>query len=92
MKQITDLSDKLRPIYEYEIGRGNRVERVDRPAGSKCPLAIIFALPLDIQGFVRAHGLPNGVKTWSNRDQHYPLEDGYLCEETKHAIAGPATR
>jgi len=90
MKQAADLCDSLRPVFEYEIGRGNCVERVDRPAGTKCPLAVVFAMPLDIDGFMRTHELPHGVRTWANRDQHYPLEDGYTCEKTNHAIAGPA--
>ena len=87
---ITDLSEKLRPIFEYEVGRGNKVERVDRPAGSNCPLAVIFARPLDVEGFVHSKGLPSGVRTWENQDRHYPLEQGYVCDDTHQAIAGPA--
>lgn len=90
MTLVTHLSSNLRPIFDYEIGRGNSVERIDRPAGTKCPLAVIFSKPLDIEGFARVHGLPQSVSTWSNRDKHYPLEDGYVCEETRHALAGPA--
>ena len=89
MKQIPDLSDALKKIYDYEIARGNEVERIDRPAGSDCPLAVIFRSPLDISGFVSIYGLPSGVKTWENRDRHYPLEKGYVCEGTRHALAGP---
>lgn len=89
MKPIPDLSKKLQPIVDFEIGRGNRVERVDRPAGSNCPLAIIFVYPLDISGYTERHGLPKGVRTWENKDRHYPLEVGYFCEETHHAISGP---
>lgn len=90
MKKIPDLSDNLRPIFDYEIRRGNSVERIDRPAGTNCPLAVIFSKPLDIQGFTRTYGLPPSVSTWSNRDKHYPMEDGYLCEKTRHVLAGPA--
>lgn len=89
MNQVRDLSEALKKIYEYEIGRGNQIERVDRPAGSNCPLAIIFRAPLDVSGFVIAYGMPTGVKTWENRDSHYPLEKGYVCESTHHALAGP---
>ena len=90
MKPVPDLSVNLQPIFEYEIGRGNSVERIDRPAGTNCPLAVIFARPLDIEGFTRTHRLPQTVNTWANRDKHYPLEDGYVCEKTRHALAGPA--
>jgi hypothetical protein len=90
MNTVPDLSDNLRPIFDYEIGRGNSVKRIDRPAGTNCPLAVIFARPLDIDGFTRAHGLPQSVSTWSNRDKHYPIEDGYVCEKTRHVLAGPA--
>ena len=89
MNQIFDLSNTLKGIYDYEIGRGNRVERVDRPAGSNCPLAVIFHAPFDVSGFVTIYGLPDGVKTWENRDRHYPLEKGYVCERTGHALAAP---
>ena len=92
MKTISDLSEKLRPICEFEIRRGNQIERVDRPAGSNCPLAIIFAEPLDIAGYVKQHGLPKDVDTWENLDSHYPIEAGYFCERTHHAIAGPTER
>lgn len=88
---ISDLSSSLRAIYDYEISRGNSVERIDRPAGSNCPLAVIFAAPLDIRGFIDAKGLPANVTTWENRDRHYPLEKGYLCETTRHALAGPTS-
>lgn len=89
MYQINGLSKELQPIYDYEISRGNQVERLDRPAGSNCPLAIIFRKPLDVQGFINIHGLPINVKTWENNDRHYPLEKGYICELTRQALAGP---
>lgn len=89
MNPIPDLSEALQPIYDYEISHGNSVERIDRPAGSNCPLAVIFVAPLDISGFASAHGLPKDIKTWENRDRHYPLEQGYVCELTRHALAGP---
>lgn len=92
MKAIPDLSENLKPIFDFEIGRGNHVERVDRPAGSSCPLAVVFETPLDIPGYIERHGLPNGVRTWENKDRHYPVEAGYVCEETRHAISGPIER
>lgn len=89
MDKISELSDLLQPIFNFEISRGNHVERVDKPAGSNCPLAVIFSKPLGIHEYAHEHGLPAGVRTWENKDRHYPLEAGYFCEKTHHAIAGP---
>jgi len=89
MTNIPDLAESLSGIMAFELARGNAIVRVDRPAGSRCPLAVIFARPLDIAGFKASHDLPSSVDTWQNRDSHYPLEAGYICERTRHAIAGP---
>ncbi|MFN4352727.1 MAG: hypothetical protein ACK4F6_18160 [Hylemonella sp.] len=86
---IAGLSKTLEEIVTFEIARGNAVERIDQPAGTRCPLAVIFKRPLDIKGFLSLQSLPSGVETWENRDRHYPLEAGYVCEKTRHAIAGP---
>lgn len=89
MVNVQGLSAELQPVVDFELRRGNRIERVDRPAGTRCALAVIFALPLDIAGFQASSQMPKGVKTWQNLDGHYPLEAGYVCEITRHAIAGP---
>lgn len=89
MTDIPDLAENLSAILAFELARGNTVVRIDRPAGSRCPLAVILARPLDIAGFKSSHGLPSSVDTWENRDSHYPLEAGYICERTRHALAGP---
>jgi hypothetical protein len=88
----SDLSENLQSIFEYEIDRGNEVERVDRPAGSNCPLAVIFTLPLDIDGYKAIHHLPQNVRVWENRDRHYSLEIGVVCDKTRHALAGPIAK
>jgi hypothetical protein len=90
MDAASDLSAALLPMLQFELARGNRIERVDQPAGTDCPLAVILAHPLDIEGYQRQQALPAQVKTWENRDRHYPLEAGYLCERTRHALAGPS--
>jgi hypothetical protein len=86
---VTGLSEALQPIVAYELQRGNVIARIDQPAGTRCPLAVIFSKPLDVSGFKQTHGLPIGVDTWENRDRHYLLESGYICERTRHAVAGP---
>jgi hypothetical protein len=89
MNEVPGLSERLRSIVEYELARGNSIVRVDKPAGTRCPLAVVFAKPLDITGFKGGAALPPGIDTWENRDRHYPLETGYVCERTRHAISGP---
>ena len=89
MTTIPDLAESLQGIVAFELSRGNSIIRVDRPAGTRCPLAVIFARPVDINGFRAQGALPSGVETWVNRDAHYPLESGYVCDRTRHAIAGP---
>lgn len=89
MNVPADLSSSLKPMVEFEVARGNTVVRVDRPAGTRCPLAVIFANPFDIPRYKATHGLPPAVKAWENRDAHYEIEAGYLCENTRHAISGP---
>ena len=90
MDALADLSENLRSILRFELDRGNSILRVDRPAGTRCSLAVVFARPLDINGFKTQHGLPTGVSTWKNADSHYPLEAGFSCSSTRHAIAGPS--
>lgn len=86
---VSKLSADLVPIYEYEIGIGNCVKRVDYPAGTRCPLAVVFEKRLDIKGYLAKHGLPDQVEIWENRDSHYSIEKGYFSETSNHAISGP---
>lgn len=89
MDALNYLSRHLRAIVEYELGIGNEIERIDRPAGTKCPLAIIFKKPLSFNGFLETNKLPEGVERWESRDRHYDQESGYVCTKTRQAIAGP---
>ena len=85
----TDLSPALAPILAAELARGNRVVRVDVPAGTRCPMAVVLALPLDRRAIESGAGLPSTVRFWESRDLHYPVEAGYVCESTRHTLAGP---
>ena len=83
------LSADLRPIYAYEISMGNEVERTDIPAGTECPLEVVFRRPLHFEGIARDLTLLPEVERWENHDQHYPLEAGFRSRSTRHSIAGP---
>jgi len=89
MEELKYLSSALKPMVDYELSVGNEIERIDRPAGTRCPLAVVFKKPLDFKGFEDKNGKPRGVEKWENRDRHYDLEAGYVCERTRQAIAGP---
>lgn len=89
MEELKYLSSELKPIVDFELSVGNEIERIDRPAGTRCPLAVVFKRPLDFGGFEKKLGKPKGVERWENRDRHYDLESGYVCEKTNQAIAAP---
>jgi len=79
----------LHAIYGLELSFGNSVDRVEEPAGDRCPLAIIFKNPMHKGKIESTLSLPSSVKWWECRDPHYPIQGGYACEETHHVIAGP---
>ena len=89
MEDLKFISKALKPIVDYELSRGNYIERIDRPAGTRCPLAVVFREPLDFRGFQDLNGSLEYVSTWKNRDRHYDLESGYVCEKTNQALAAP---
>ncbi len=64
MDAVPSLSKTLQVVLSFELARGNTVVRVDQPAGTRCPLAVVLAKPLDIAGFKESHGLPPMVNTW----------------------------
>ena len=83
------LCSDLLPIYKLELSLGNVIERVESPAGTKCPYAVVFKKRLNHKKIKELLTLPNSVFKWDNKDHHYELESGYGCEKTKHGIAGP---
>src|ERR1700730_15021851 len=92
MARMTKLSPALEPIYDLELAQGNEVDRVDEPAGSECPYAVIFKYPLHFDVIEQRLVLPRSVVRRESRDQHYPIEAGYKCETTEHVVAGPIRR
>ncbi len=85
------LSKSLQPIYDHELSRGNEVVSVDEGTWSRSQLVIWFRYPLDVVGIKHDLTLPSSVRQYESRDPHYPLEIGYVDEETRHCIGGPIT-
>lgn len=83
------LSPFLQPIYRLEISLENEVLRVDEPAGTKCPLAVVFKKPLHLEEISTKLSIPQEVEQWENVDPHYPKERGFRCKRTSHALSGP---
>lgn len=87
--RMSKLSQDLLPIYQLELDKGNEVERVDEPAGTECPYAVMFKKPLHKKEIESELHLSESVKYWESRDWHYEKRAGYYSETTRHAIAGP---
>lgn len=83
------LSKDLLPIYELELDRGNEVARVDEPAGSNCPYAIVFKRPLHKGAVESELDLSKSIRCWECHDDHYEKEAGYVSDETRHIVSGP---
>ena len=83
------LARELQPIYDLEIRLGNTVDYIAEPAGTACPYAVIFKQPLHKTQIDEELALPETVHYWESHDAHYPIEAGYQCAITRHAIAGP---
>lgn len=86
---IESLSHALKIIYDYEINQGNVVERVDEPAGTLCPLAIVFKKRLYFIGSNEEKQLVKSIAFWMCSDPHYPMQSGYRDETSAHVICGP---
>jgi hypothetical protein len=86
---VLELSADLRPIYELELRLGNQLVGVGSPAGTACPLAIIFRDSIHFQEIGERLELPASVIRWDNTDSHYPIESGYRSSTSGHALAGP---
>ena len=79
----------MRPIFDLEIELGNELSHVEEPAGTRCPYAVVFKQPLHFQAIRERLQLPETIKFWDSRDPHYAIEAGFICETSRHSIAGP---
>ena len=84
-----DLSPDLLPIVHFELSNGNEIARIDRPAGTACPLAVVFTRRLKLEQFRASNTLPDTIEIWENTDSHYDLERGYVSITSRHVVSGP---
>lgn len=82
------LCKTLKPILELELSKGNSIESIDTPAGTKCTFAINLKKRIEHEAISKLI-LANTVEQWQNKDRHYPLQSGYSCSKYNHSIAGP---
>jgi len=88
------LCSHLRPLYEAELSQANAVLRVDEPAGSRCPLAVVFKEPLHREVVENSVAIAPVVRWVESGDRHYEAEGtaGYLCEESRQYVYGPSDK
>ncbi len=88
------LSEDLRPIYDLEMSSGNSILRVDEPAGTLCPLAVVFAQPLKRGKILTELELSGDVVWHENDDPRYEVDGmaGFTSKKTRHFIYGPIQR
>lgn len=79
----------LHEVFQFELARGNRVERIDAPAGTLCPYAVALTKPLQRAEIEKQLALPPSLRWWESRDPHYAIEAGYVCEEHPHTLTVP---
>jgi hypothetical protein len=83
------LSAGLLPILEIELELGNIVARVESPKGTNYSFVVILKNKINHNEISNRLELSSQVKKWENKDRHYDLESGYVCNKAGHAIIGP---
>jgi hypothetical protein len=76
-----------------ELDAGNSVIRIDEPAGTLCPLAVVMKNPLNRN---RLSTVARGIPTifWhENGDRHYEMNGmgGYASKASGQFLYGPLT-
>jgi len=90
MKHLLEkLAPDLHAVFRLELALGNVVARVDEPAGSRSPFAIVFCQPLHKSEIYSKLELPTSVCWWESSDPHYEAEAGFVSDTSRHILAGP---
>jgi hypothetical protein len=85
------VSPDIQAIVDYELAHGNKIARVDRLAGTKCPLAVILEFPFGLLADV-IHGIDlSTVSWWEFESPDYPADwaSGFKSLQSSHAVAAP---
>ncbi len=56
--------NELKQIYTIELSLGNEVKHIDEPAGTSCPLAIIFKDMLHFEQLKEQITLSDNIEFW----------------------------
>ncbi len=86
MEGVT-LCPHLAPVLQTLLDSGGQIVSLSRGAWSAIDLDVMIDLGPGAD--VLAPDLAPGVKPWSNRDTHYPLEQGVTCSSCRHSLSWP---
>ncbi len=86
---LDSVCEHLREACRLELANGNTILRIDIPAGSKCPLAIVFCDTLKIWGTPATGEFDPCVRYWESKDPHYEIEAGFICDIHRHVMSAP---
>jgi hypothetical protein len=85
------LSTDLVQIYDWALQEDNVVLRVDEPAGTACPLAVVFTKPIIRADVEAALALSASVFWHESADQHYEVNGmaGFASRASHQFVYGP---
>lgn len=78
----------LETILNHELSKGNVMREVTNE-WTDVNAAVDLEKPMDIKYEKENIKTEPFVKYWVNKDTHYPLQEGFNCEQCKHSIGGP---
>jgi hypothetical protein len=88
----SELCNPLKIIHDYEITRGNIIQRIDRNLWSKINLIIAFENPLYVASHDGIICVDNTLLQRAIKSSTSPLEIAFISIDNRQAIAGPADK
>lgn len=82
------ICEHLAPLLEHELSEGNAVTGCET-GWSAVNLAMNLEKPLDISFYEEYLKAMPDLEIWENRDSHYSVQKGIVCNICRHSIAGP---